>query len=372
MDVEMNTEIIRININSINNCKEETDKLKHAAEVIKKGGLVAFPTETVYGLGANALDAGAVKKIFEAKGRPSDNPLIVHIADISSLGKLIAEMPGFAHKLIDEFWPGPLTLIFKKSGIIPYEITAGLDTVAIRMPAHPVALALIKEAEVPIAAPSANSSGKPSPTLAEHVIEDLMGKIDMIIDGGATNVGVESTVLDITSNPPVILRPGGITFEQLREVLGNVELDPSLKINDKLQANQTQDKSKKIIPRSPGMKYRHYSPKANLIIVEGDTSQVIKHINEMANDYRSKSIKVGILATDQTKSYYTDAKDVVVISMGDRNHPDTIASSLFNCFREFDHMNVQVILAEAIDKTGIGLAVMNRMNKAAGYNIIKV
>ncbi|NSW91256.1 MAG: threonylcarbamoyl-AMP synthase [Firmicutes bacterium] len=357
----MKTEVVKIDVNNI-----EKDKLIYAAEIIKNGGLVAFPTETVYGLGANALNSEAVKKIFKAKGRPLDNPLIVHIADIKSIDKLVVEMPCGVQKLIDKFWPGPLTLVFKKSPVIPDEITAGLDTIAIRMPSHPIALALIKEAGLPIAAPSANSSGRPSPTLASHVLEDLSGKINLIIDGGSTHVGLESTVLDTTSFPPSILRPGGVTLEQLREVLGEVELDPDLVSKENLISEGNNNNA---TPKSPGVKYKHYSPKAKLVIVEGELDKVVNKINKLIIGYEKEGIRVGVLATDQTKNFY---RSPVVISMGDRNHPDIIASNLFNCFREFDHLNIQVIFAEAIDKTGIGLAVMNRMNKAAGYNIIRL
>ncbi len=354
----MKTKVIKIDQNNI-----EKDKLIYAANIIKNGGLVAFPTETVYGLGANALNSKAVNNIFKAKGRPSDNPLIVHVADSKSIDNLVLKVLPGVQKLINKFWPGPLTLVFRKSSIIPDEITAGLDTVAIRMPSHPIALALIKESGLPIAAPSANSSGRPSPTLANHVIEDLSGKIDLIIDGGPTDVGLESTVLDTTSIPPSILRPGAVTIEQLRKELEEVELDPALLSRDYVN----------LTPKSPGVKYKHYSPKADLIVVEGESDSVISKINELVIDYTNKGIKVGILATEQTKDFYNEPIDnrPVVISMGDRSHPDIIASNLFNCFREFDHRNIQVILAEAVNKTGIGLAIMNRMNKAAGYNIIK-
>jgi L-threonylcarbamoyladenylate synthase len=356
--LKLKTKIVKIDQNNI-----EKDKLIYAANIIRNGGLVAFPTETVYGLGANALNSESVNSIFKAKGRPSDNPLIVHIADSKSIDHLVLKVLPGVQKLINRFWPGPLTLVFRKSPIIPDEITAGLDTVAIRMPSHPIALALIKESGLPIAAPSANSSGRPSPTLASHVMEDLSGKVDLIIDGGATDVGLESTVLDTTSIPPSILRPGAITIEQLREELEEVELDPALLSRDYIN----------VTPKSPGVKYKHYSPTADLIVVEGEPNNVVSKINELVIDYTNKGIKVGILATEQTKDFYNRLIDnkPVVISMGDRSHPDMIASNLFSCFREMDHQNIQVILAEAVNKTGIGLAVMNRMNKAAGYNIIK-
>jgi L-threonylcarbamoyladenylate synthase len=350
----LKTEIIKVDKNNI-----DLEKISHAAKVLKNGGLVAFPTETVYGLGANALDEGAVKKIFTAKGRPSDNPLIVHIADKSSLGSIVRETSSNASILMDRFWPGPLTLVLKKSEIIPSVITAGLDTVAVRMPSHPVALALIKESGLPIAAPSANTSGRPSPTHAKHVIGDLEGKVDVILDAGSADVGLESTVLDATIIPPMILRPGGVTWEQLSGVLGVVDIDPSL-------AGSTSNDFK---PKSPGMKYKHYSPKAQVIIVSGNTSDVTIRINRLICEYSSKSLKVGVLATDQTKNAYSAHE---VISAGDRERPETIAANLFDALREFDERGVQIILAEAVDNSGIGMAIMNRMSKAAGYNIIKV
>ena len=251
----MKTQIIKIDTSTSNWDKQ----LDQAAEVLRSGGLVAFPTETVYGLGANALDEEAVKSIYRAKGRPSDNPLIVHIADTAAVKDLTDSIPGTAQALMDAFWPGPLTLVMPRSSLVPDIVTAGLDTVAVRMPSHPIASALIKKAGVPVAAPSANSSGRPSPTLARHVIEDMMGKIDVIIDGGNAEVGVESTVLDITVDPPVILRPGGVTLEQLRHVLGNVISDQTPGISDMAGT-----------PKSPGMKYRHYSPKATMLLIQGD------------------------------------------------------------------------------------------------------
>ncbi len=350
----MKTEIIKIDVNNI-----ENNKIAYAAEIIKKGGLVAFPTETVYGLGANALNPDAVKNIFKAKGRPSDNPLIVHISKIEQLNDLVIEVPSAVQKLISRFWPGPLTIILKRSCAVSDEITAGLDTVAVRMPSHPIALALINMSSCPIAAPSANSSGKPSPTRANHVIEDLKGKIDLIIDGGPTSVGVESTVLDMTSSQPVILRPGGITLEQLNEVLEHVLINVSEENNS----------SNSKVPRSPGLKYRHYSPKAKIIIVDGEPAKAVEKIKELAEVYEKENVKIGILATEQTKNLYNVP---IVISMGDREKADIIASKLFNCFREFDHLGIQLILAESINEKGIGSAVMNRLIKASGHNIIKV
>lgn len=351
----MKTEILKLD--AVN---PDPDKIKHAAEIIRAGGLVAFPTETVYGLGANALDAAAAQNIFTAKGRPADNPLIVHIVETSELSKLTDYIPPVAYTLMDKFWPGPLTMIFNKSEAVPGIITAGLDTVAIRMPSHPIAQALISVSGLPIAAPSANTSGKPSPTTAQHVIEDLYGKVDVIIDGGCTNVGLESTVLDVTTTPPSILRPGGITAEQLEHVLQKIDIDPTLMSQKNFDA----------VPRSPGMKYKHYSPKAEVIIIQGSLDKIVVEINRLAARYASEGKKVGILATEQTKSFYPSGN--VIISMGDRSNPETIAASLFRDLREFDEKNCDIVLAEAVDSSGIGFAVMNRMSKAAGYNIIKV
>lgn len=349
----MKTEIIKIDPHQI-----DADKIRQAAGVIQSGGLVAFPTETVYGLGANALNSKAVEGIFKAKGRPSDNPLIVHIADKNDLFKLTCEVSPCADDLMHLFWPGPLTMVFKKSEAVPSIITAGLDTVAVRMPSHPVALALIQKAGLPIAAPSANSSGKPSPTLAKHVIEDLWGKVDIIIDAGSADVGLESTVLDTTTSPPLILRPGGITAEQLRQALGNVKIDPGVSSMGE----------KDIKPRSPGMKYTHYSPKADVLVIQGEPSSVVRKILQLIPEYAGQGLRIGVLATEETMDNYSGAK---VISCGSRSNPGTIASNLFRVLREFDEENTDIVLAEAVDSEGIGLAIMNRLNKAAGYNIIK-
>ncbi len=349
----MNTEIIRIDLQNI-----DTAKIRYAAQVLKSGGLVAFPTETVYGLGANALNEKAVGNIFRAKGRPSDNPLIVHVSDRSEVSPLVSNLPFDAVKLMDKFWPGPLTIIMNKSEAVPYAVTAGIETVAVRMPSHPVALSLIHEAGVPVAAPSANSSGKPSPTSAEHVIDDLSGKVDVIVDAGYASVGLESTVIDLTSEKPVILRPGGVTHEQLESVLGSVYIDPAI----------MEKPGENLKPKSPGMKYKHYSPKAEVIVIDGRPEDIVRKIVLMKRDYESRGILAGILATDQTFKQYEKGP---VISAGDRNKPETIANSLFAMLREFDSIGVGVILAEAVDTSGIGLAIMNRMNKAAGYHIIK-
>jgi L-threonylcarbamoyladenylate synthase len=350
----LKTQIIRLDPGNI-----DMDKLKAAAEVLRSGGLVAFPTETVYGLGANALDSGAVARIYQAKGRPSDNPLIVHIADKEKVRELVTCIPDSAGRLMDAFWPGPLTLVMPRAAVVSDAVTAGLETVAVRMPLHPVALALIREAGVPVAAPSANTSGRPSPTSAQHVIEDLMGRVDVIIDAGPAAVGLESTVLDVTSEPAVILRPGGITPRQVEELLGAVQIDPAL----------MSGMSESAVPRSPGMKYTHYSPKADVIIVEGSAEEVAEKIAQLVEEYRCKGTEAGIMSTDQTRHLY---KTGYVISMGDRERPETIGANLFRCLREFDEKRVDVILAEAVESTGIGLAIMNRMCKAAGNMIIRV
>jgi len=358
----LKTEIIKIDTGM-----QEWDKqLDYAAEVLRSGGLVAFPTETVYGLGANALNAGAVEGIYHAKGRPSDNPLIVHIADTDTLKDVAETIPQAAKPLMEKFWPGPLTLIMPKSEKVPEIITAGLNTVAIRMPSHPVALALIKKAGVPVAAPSANSSGKPSPTAAEHVWLDLAGKVDIIIDGGKSDVGVESTVLDVTVQPPQILRPGGVTKEQLEKVLGNVSLDPGLSQNPGITSTSP--------PKSPGMKYRHYAPKATMYLIRGSREKVAAEISSKAQAFTKNGAYVGILATDETFPLYQESTSgtCFILSMGSGKNPESLAANLFSCLRKFDEKQVDVILAETTGTDGIGLAVMNRLTKAAGGNIINV
>jgi len=346
------TKIVRVNKNN-----PEIELIDFAAKVIKEGGLVAFPTETVYGIGVNSFNEEAIKKIFIAKGRPQDNPLIVHIAELEQIYGLVKEVPQKAKTLMKKFWPGPLTLIFKKSQKVPYVNTAGMDTVAIRMPSNTIAHLLIKRAEVPISAPSANVSGKPSPTDASHVIEDLYGKVDVIIDGGKCDVGVESTVLDLTEKVPVILRPGAVTLEMLREVIGNVEVDPSL-------LKKPQEDLK---PKSPGMKYKHYSPNAEVYIVTGDLEKVVKKIQELTEEQLKYGKKVGIMATVQTSTQYEKGEIIVV---GDRNRPETIAKNLFEVLRQFDKKGVDVIFAESFEYDNIGLAIMNRLEKAAGYKEI--
>ena len=331
-----------------------------AVKILKEEGLVAFPTETVYGLGADALDEQAAKKIYAAKGRPSDNPLIVHIAEVSALDQLAVDVPKEAYQLAKKFWPGPLTMILKKSEIVPYGTTGGLDTVAIRMPSHPVAMQLIKESGLYIAAPSANSSGKPSPTLASHVLNDLNGKIDMVIDGGKAVIGLESTIVDLTGDLPMILRPGYITKHMLEEVLGPVEYD-SVVVQKKADPS--------IRPKAPGMKYKHYAPEGDLTIYEGPVDAVVERINEVAKGAINQGQTVGIIATEETKDRYSYG---TVKTIGSREHEDTIAAGLYAVLREFDENKTQIICSESFYDEQLGQAIMNRLVKAAGYQIIKV
>lgn len=334
----------------------EESVIKEAGEILKNGGLVAFPTETVYGLGGDALKEDAARRIYSAKGRPSDNPLIVHIADIGALDELACEIPDSAYKLADAFWPGPLTMIFKKKDIVPYGTTGGLDTVAIRMPSHPVAHRLIKDSGVYIAAPSANLSGRPSPTRAEHVIEDMDGRIDMIIDGGAIEIGIESTIVDVTCEVPMILRPGYVTADMIKEVLGDVCFDETVLAHSMVKGK----------PKAPGMKYRHYAPKAELTIFEGENEKVVSKINELAVKYEYDGLKVGILSSNENEHKYAHGEVVVV---GSRENEHEVAAHLFDVLRHFDHIDVDVILSEGFSEDSFGQAVMNRLIKAAGHHI---
>ena len=319
--------------------------LARASDILRSGGLVAVPTETVYGLGANAFDKDACLKIFEAKGRPADNPLIVHIAHKSQLNDIVSEVNENAKKLINTFWPGPLTIVMKKSDKIPYEVSAGLDTVAVRMPSHKTAYALLDICGIPIAAPSANTSGKPSPTTAKHVCDDMNGKIDAIVDGGSCQVGLESTVIDVTEDVPKLLRPGGVTYEQLCSVLGKVVKNYEFKDGE--------------VPKSPGVKYKHYAPKADVFVIKGNI------YNYILNQYK-KYKKIGILCHNK----YDMPQNCIVKYMGD--NPDEYASTLFSHLRDFDGEDVDIIFAEDIDDKGINLAVSNRLYKAAGYKFIEV
>ncbi len=342
---------------AMNKKKDRNDGMVEAAHALAQGKLVVFPTETVYGLGANALDNEAVKRIFTAKGRPSDNPLIVHISRKEQLTSLVSNIPAKAIILMEAFWPGPLTLVFEKSGKVADSVTAGLSTVAVRMPDNPIALHLIDLAGVPVAAPSANISGKPSPTSAEHVIEDLIGKVDYIIDGGSCRVGLESTVLDLTCDPPAILRPGGITQEMIEKRIGRIQMDKALELGEGEK------------PRAPGMKYRHYAPEAEMLVVSGDTSDVVAKIRQFIDEYRKEGKKTGVLASHETCSCYDADK---VLCPGSSSRMEDLASKIYACLREFDEAKVDIIFAEGYPEVGIGRAIMNRLKKAAAGRIITV
>lgn len=344
----METKIRKIDKNQI-----DEKVIEEAGALLREGKLVAFPTETVYGLGADALQEKAAGKTYEAKGRPSDNPLIVHIADYEDLKKIAVNIPPETDMIAAHFWPGPLTMIFEKSEAVPYGTTGGLDTVAVRMPVDPVAQALIRAAGGFVSAPSANTSGRPSPTTARHVEEDLCGKIDMILDGGTVEIGLESTILDMTVTPPVILRPGAITAEMLEKVIGPVDVDRTL-------LSETNEQP----PRAPGMKYRHYAPKAKLIIVEGDLREEILAIRQLAYEADRQHHPVGIIATNETLPFYNHG---VVKNIGTRGNEKTIARNLYGVLREFDGEDVDVIYSESFAVQGIGSAIMNRLEKAAGH-----
>lgn len=343
-------------IKQINKTQMNMEIIEKAGNILREGGLVAFPTETVYGLGADALNEQAAKKIYAAKGRPSDNPLIVHIADMGALDRIAEEIPEEAGKVAEAFWPGPLTMILKKSREVPAGTTGGLETVAVRMPDHTVAQEVIRAGGGYIAAPSANTSGRPSPTEARHVAADLDGKIDMILDGGPVEIGVESTILDMTVMPPMILRPGAVTKEMLEALIGEVAVDRTLTDSD----------SKKP-PKAPGMKYRHYAPRAELVVIDGKIDAVVDEINRLAKEKTDAGCKVGVIGTQETVGRYRTG-DIKCI--GTRTDESTIASHLYGILREFDSDGVEFIYSEAFASEGIGSAVMNRLLKAAGHRVI--
>ena len=339
----------------------ENDKLiiSEAGRIIREGGLVAFPTETVYGLGGDAFSPDAAAKIYAAKGRPSDNPLIVHIAKVEDLKALSDEVPQAAYMLADKFWPGPLTIIVKKNDRVPMSVTGGLNTVAVRLPANTIARGIIEESQTFIAAPSANLSGRPSPTTGEHVIEDLSGRVDMIVDGGTIDIGLESTIVDLSETIPVVLRPGFITVEELREVIGEVVIDPAIKGTLK----------EDVAPKAPGVKYRHYAPKALLTIVKGEEKKVTDKLLQLLKEDVEKGLKVGIMTTVKHKDLFDKGE---VICLGEADNNEEIARNLFWALRRFDELNVDVIYSEAFSEEGVGQAVMNRLNKAAGHRTILV
>lgn len=353
----METIIEKIKKEQLNN-EENQSIIEHAGEILRCGGLVAFPTETVYGLGADALNETAAHKIYTAKGRPSDNPLIVHITNMEALEEIAYIIPEEARVIAEAYWPGPLTMIFEKTDRVPYGTTGGLETVAVRMPSDPVARAVIDAGGGFIAAPSANTSGRPSPTTAGHVEEDLSGRIDMIIDGGAVDIGVESTILDMTVTPPMILRPGAITREMLEALIGEVTEDRAI-----ISANSNTP------PKAPGMKYRHYAPRADLSIVEGPIELVIEAINHMAAERADGGYRVGIIGTEETVERYTSG---IVKCIGTRADEATIANHLYGVLREFDEEKVDFIYSESFATGGIGNAIMNRLLKAAGHHVISI
>lgn len=332
--------------------------LEKAAQIIREGGLVAFPTETVYGLGADALNPEAARRIYEAKGRPSDNPLIVHISEFQALFQITGKIPVQARLLAERFWPGPLTMIFEKNENVPLATTGGLDTVAVRLPSHPVARRLIAASTGYIAAPSANTSGKPSPTRAEHVYLDMQGRIPMILDGGQVGIGIESTIVDFSQEIPSILRPGYITREMIAEVIGEVEMDPGLISEDSA-----------VRPRAPGMKYRHYAPRAQLTLVKGNEADVVRQIKCLVHEAALQGKTAGVIGTDETVSSY---KEGIVKSIGTRKNEETVARHLYGILREFDQLNVDMIYSESFSSAGIGQAIMNRMLKAAGHRVLEV
>jgi L-threonylcarbamoyladenylate synthase len=344
------------------------EAIRIASDYIKRGDLVAFPTETVYGLGADTFNANACLKVFKAKGRPPDNPLIVHVSSIDELSKVAIDIPDIVWQVVNRAWPGPLTLILPRSPDVPKEATGGRNTVAVRSPAHPVALMLIKYSGTPIAAPSANKSGRPSPTLAEHIIEDYRNdNIDMIVlDAGSTFFGVESTIVDVTRNPPVLLRPGPFTLEELRSLFGMDIVVPEF----------ARGLGEADAALAPGMKYRHYAPRTKLLIVEcGDYDMLVKTIHDTTVDYLNKGMRVALLITKETaellSTRYTEISELPIILLGYRGNPYTIATNLFDSLRNLDRVNVDISIAEGIEEKGIGLAIMNRLRKASGFSIIK-
>lgn len=350
----MKTEVIELKEEQLDT-EEAEEVFRRAGTILKAGGLVAFPTETVYGLGGDALNAESSKKIYAAKGRPSDNPLIVHICQWEDLSGIVREIPETAEKLAKAFWPGPLTMIMNKSDLVPYETTGGLETVAVRFPSDVIAQKLIKEAGGYVAAPSANTSGRPSPTLAKYVEEDLQGKIEMILDGGQVCIGLESTIIDLTVTPPVILRPGYVTWEQMQSILGTVEIDQTLIRPDSGQA-----------PKAPGMKYKHYAPQGDLTIIDGTEEKVVERINHLVEEALRNNKRVGIIGTDDTVEKYHATS---VKSAGNRRDEETVARELFKILREFDDEKVDIIYSESFEQGGIGAAVMNRLLKAAGHHV---
>lgn len=345
MSVKMKTKVIEIKENEI-----ASENVELAAKYLKEGKLVAFPTETVYGIGANALSADAAANIYKAKGRPSDNPLIVHLADFEQLADYVNEISEKAKRLAEAFWPGPLTMIFCKKDKIPSTITGNLDTVGIRIPAHPIARAVLKACGLPIAAPSANISGRPSPTVFEHVLEDLDGRVDMIIHAGSAQVGLESTVIDMTKEVPVILRPGAITKEMIEAVIGTVLINRG-------------NLAEKEIPMAPGMKYRHYAPKGQLFLLEGDFAEVLSMLRERLEQAKKEGKKAAAMVPSQ---YKEELSGYLCFDLGNGEDLEMIARKLFDGLRFMDVHRIEEIYSPVYPETGIGEAIMNRLRKAAG------
>lgn len=329
--------------------------------MLRRGGLVAFPTETVYGLGANALSERAVKSIYTAKGRPSDNPLIVHVGHLAQVRELTTAVGPEADLLMKRFWPGPLTLVLPSAARVAPAISAGLGTVAVRMPRHPVALAMLRRARLPVAAPSANLSGRPSPTVGRHVLQDLGGRIDLILDAGSVQVGVESTVLDLTVKPAVILRPGGITMEEISGTIGKVTVDPAVQ----------EIPPPELVPRAPGMKYRHYAPRAPLFLVKGEPLGAADKIVELALDAVTRNCRVVILASSETEGYYRDrVPEAIVLVLGPHSDPARAAARVYTSLKTCDSLGAGIIFSECWPESGLGMALMNRLRKAAAYQVI--
>lgn len=345
-------------VSIIKDVNQDEKKIEEAAQIIKDGGIVAFPTETVYGLGADALNVEAVRKIFEAKGRPQDNPLIIHVSS-KDLGKYAYDVPEIAEKLTEKFWPGPLTVILKKKDIVPYVTSANLDSIGIRMPNNEIALKLIQLSGTTIAAPSANISGRPSPTDYERCIEDLNGKVDCILGGEHSDIGVESTIVDCTVKPPMVLRPGGITLEMLHKIDPSIYIDPAI----------MKKPDKNLKPKAPGMKYRHYAPKAKVTIISGNRNNAIQKIKEMVHYNIENNKKVCILTVEENEKEYNEG---ITISLGSLKNLTTVARSLFEALRKCDDLKADLVFAESFEEKGVGIAIMNRLNKAAGFDIINV
>lgn len=339
----------------INDEKDEA-QIQEAARLLREGELVIFPTETVYGLGGNGLDEGAVDKIFRAKGRPKDNPLILHVADPEQVLDLVKVIPPKGKDCMDIFWPGPLTLIFERSKKVSDSVTAGADTVAIRMPSHPIAHAILKAAAVPVAAPSANTSGRPSPTRLAHVLEDMDGKVPLIVDSGDANVGIESTVLDVTVDPPMIYRPGGVTKEDLEAIIGEVAVDET-----------TIDVDNDAVPKSPGQKYRHYAPKGDATLFAGDLKNIAKEINRRVKE-ADPGKRTAVLCTTETKDLY-EGMDLLV-DMGSRRQLEAVAHNLFESLRRCDEEDIDLLFVEGFDFRGLGVGIMNRLLKACGGKVV--